>query len=109
MKTLFAILLFALPVSAADVLLAFNPSTSTNVTYFVYGKLFSTGPLTYSNRLTSFIKVPIGTNLSVIISGVSTSAVQFAVTAQRDTLESEFSNSLVLSVPLPVSGLKVGP
>lgn len=93
------VLLASLSAFAAggSVTLAWDPTPSTNCTYVLYGTTNTV--LTPTNAQ---IKVNCGTNLTMQATDIANAATwRFAVTAAQGALESDFSNQLILQVPVP--------
>lgn len=97
MKTLLAILLSTFSLKAADVQLAWDASPSEGITNYQF--YAHTNVLTATNLRSAVLKQGIGTNLTIKLEG-ATGPWWFAVTAQREGLESEPANILqVVFVP----------
>lgn len=89
--------------SASEVNLAWNPSTSTNVSYTLYG---STNSLSQTNYRGSLIVMDCGTNLTAKVSGMTAGQWWFAVTARREFNESDLSNVVVTETPAAPTNMR---
>lgn len=97
MKTLLLLLLLASSLKAADVQLAWDASPAEGITNYQF--YAHTNILTAANLQSAVLRKGVGTNLTVKLEGI-TGPWWFAVTAQREGLESEPSNILqVIFVP----------
>jgi hypothetical protein len=107
-----ALLLSILTCGATDIKFAWNASTNapefTNVTYALYG---------YTNDLPDNLvwtncasRINVGTNLTCTISGIVPGLWFFGVRANAlcgtNSVESEFSNILILDVPKPPTNMR---
>jgi len=84
---------------AADVQLAWDPSTTAGVTnYVVYA---ATNALTGLNRYQSLMRVQVGTNLVVRIENITPGQWFFGAAAVLKGVESDLSNIIILDMPFP--------
>jgi hypothetical protein len=107
MKRLLALLpLLPLTAHALDLVLAWDPSPTTNVTYVIYAHTnsFATTPLT-----NAAVRVHVGTNLTATITDLSRTNRWFFVATARDQygLESDPSNEVSFQLAAPPKDLRL--
>lgn len=102
MKILASVFAFVAASHAADIRLAWNPSTTPGVTNYV---LYAS---TNSLNFQSFnVRTNAGTNLIATVQTLRAGQWQFAVTAQKDGAESDMSTILPVEIPMPPTGVRI--
>jgi len=104
MKTLL-LLLFALAQTAlaSEIRLAWNASPTTGVTNYT---LFAgtNSPISTTN---SAARINVGTNLTATVQDLVPGQWLFAVTCQANGVESDFSNIVIVQVPVAPANMRV--
>lgn len=96
--------LLAQQVLATDASLAWSPSpTPGSTNYVLYA---STNGLDYVTRSNALAKVNVGLQNKITLYDIAPGIWTFAVTCQKDGLESSFCTPLVVEVPQPPVGLR---